>query len=67
MDAALTKNFNFTERFKGQFQGQVFNIANTPQFSQPDGNLNDGGGFGKVTSLRYASEREIQLSVRITF
>src|ERR1700690_208195 len=54
MDAALTKNFNFTERFKGQFQGQVFNIANTPQFNQPDGNLNDGGGFGQVTSLRYA-------------
>ena len=67
MDATLTKNFNFTERFKGQFQGQVFNIANTPQFSQPDGNLNDGGGFGKVTSLRYASEREIQLSIRVIF
>jgi len=78
MDAALTKNFNFTERFKGQFQGQVFNIANTPQFSQPDGNVNDAqrnssgvitsqGGFAKVTSLRYASEREIQLSIRVTF
>jgi hypothetical protein len=67
MDATLTKNFNFSERFKGQFQGQVFNIANTPQFSQPDGNMNDGGQFGEVTSLRYASEREIQLSVRFTF
>jgi outer membrane receptor protein involved in Fe transport len=67
MDLAISKNFNFTERFHGQFQGQVFNIANTPQFSQPDGNMNDGGGFGQVTSLRYQSEREIQLSVRITF
>lgn len=67
MDLSLSKNFNFTERFKGQFQGQVFNIANTPQFSQPDGNMNDGGQFGKVTSLRYASEREMQLSIRITF
>jgi hypothetical protein len=37
------------------------------QFSQPDGNLNDGGNFGKVTSLRYASEREIQLSFRVSF
>ena len=67
MDLALTKNFNFTERFRGQFQGQAFNISNTPQFSQPDGNMNDGGQFGEVTSLRYQSERVLQLSIRITF
>jgi hypothetical protein len=29
--------------------------------------MNDGGQFGEVTSLRYASEREIQLSLRVTF
>jgi len=67
MDLAVSKNFNLTERFKLQFQGQIFNIANTPQFSQPDGNLNDGGKFGEVTSTAYASEREIQLSLRVTF
>jgi hypothetical protein len=67
MDLAISKSFNFTERFRGELAGQFFNIANTPQFSQPDGNMNDGGQFGEVTSLRYASEREIQLSLRVTF
>ena len=67
MDLAVSKNFSITERFKLQVQGQAFNLANTPQFSQPDGNQNDGGGFGQVTSLRYASERELQLSVRVSF
>ena len=37
------------------------------QFSQADGNMNDGGQFGEVTSLRYQSERVLQLSIRITF
>ena len=67
LDLAVSKNFSITERYKMQLQGQAFNLANTPQFSQPDGNLNDGGGFGQVTSLRYASERELQLSLRFSF
>ena len=67
LDLAISKNFAITERFKLQLQGQAFNLANTPQFSQPDGNLNDGGGFGQVTTLRYASERELQLSLRVSF
>jgi hypothetical protein len=78
LDLAVSKNFSITERFKLQLQGQAFNLANTPQFSQPDGNVNDAqrnsagvitsqGGFAQVTSLRYASERELQLSLRVTF
>lgn len=68
--------------------GSVINLMNTPQFSQPNGNLanattcptsgifNGGsctpwtivsqGSFGEVTTLRYASERESQLSMRFT-
>jgi hypothetical protein len=67
MDLAISKNFSISERYKLQLQGQAFNLANTPQFNQPDGNMNDGGQFGEVTSLRYASERELQLSLRLSF
>ncbi len=67
MDLSVGKSFRFTERFNAEFRGEFFNIANTPQFNPPDGNLNDGGNFGKVTSLRFDSQREIQLSFRVNF
>jgi hypothetical protein len=67
MDLSVGKTLAFTERVRFTFSGDFFNLMNTPQFSQPDGNLNDGGNFGKVTSLRYASEREIQLSFHVNF
>jgi len=67
MDLTVGKTFRFTERFRTEFSGDFFNLFNTPQFNQPDGNINDGGQFGRVTTLRYASEREIQLSLRFMF
>jgi hypothetical protein len=91
MDLSVGKTFKFTERFRGEFKGEFFNLFNTPQFSPPDGNLNDAklcgasgltgtppvpctpwtivsqGNFGKVTSLRFDSQREIQLSFRVSF
>jgi len=50
-----------------QFSGDFFNLFNTPQFNQPDGNENDGGAFGTVTSIRVDSQREIQAGLRISF
>jgi hypothetical protein len=38
-----------------------------PQFSPPDGNMNDGGQFGKVTTLRFDSQRESQVTLRVGF
>ncbi len=67
MDLAVSKNFPFGERVHGELRGEFFNLMNTPQFSPPDGNMNDGGQFGKVTSLRLDSQREIQLSLRVSF
>jgi hypothetical protein len=29
--------------------------------------LNDGGGFGKVTAIRLDSQREIQVTLRVSF
>jgi len=67
MDLAVSKIFPFTERVHGELRGEFFNIMNTPQFSPPDGNLNDGGKFGEVTSLRLDSQREVQVTLRVSF
>jgi hypothetical protein len=67
MDLSVGKTFAATQRVNVQLQGQFFNLFNTPQFSPPDGNMNDGGQFGKVTSIRLDSEREIQVSLRVSF
>lgn len=66
MDLNVSKTFTVTERVKVGFSGDFFNIANTPQFNQPDGNINDGT-FGTVTSLRVDSQREIQAGMRVIF
>ncbi len=66
VNLTFSKNFAFTERFRLTFNGDFFNLFNTPQFSQPDGNLNDGN-FGRITSLGFDSQREIQLSLRVSF
>jgi hypothetical protein len=89
MDLSIGKTFRITERFSTELRGEFFNLFNTPQFNQPDGNLNDAsicgadgmfnghpcvpwtifdpGKFGKVTSLRFDSQREVQLSLRVSF
>jgi hypothetical protein len=67
MDLSVSKNFTFSERFRGELRGEFFNLFNTPQFSPPDGNLNDGGQFGKVTTLRFDSQREVQVTLRVSF
>ena len=50
IDVSLGKTFPFTERFHGELRGEFFNLFKTPQFSPPDGNLNDGGGFCKINA-----------------
>ncbi len=73
LDFSLFKDFAFTERWKAQFRAESFNIANTPQFSQPDASLQDSkalggnGNFGKITSTQAGLERHIQFSLRLYF
>ena len=49
-----------------QFRSQFYNITNTPQFSQPDGNQPDGN-FGHITSTVLDAERQIEFGLRFTF
>ncbi len=66
VNLSLGKSFTFTERVRAELRGEFFNLFNTPQFSPPDGNMNDGN-FGKITSLGFDSQREIQVTFRVSF
>jgi|SRR5579883_1065608 hypothetical protein len=67
MDMALFKNFSVTERVKGQFRFQAYNLTNTPHFANPaDTNLSDGH-IGLINNVLTDSWRQIELGLRFTF
>jgi carboxypeptidase family protein/TonB-dependent receptor-like protein len=67
MDFALFKNFPVTERVRGQFRVQAYNLTNTPHFSNPsDTNLKDGR-IGQINSVLANSWRQVELALRFTF
>jgi Carboxypeptidase regulatory-like domain/TonB dependent receptor len=41
LDLSVFKTFAITERFQLQLRAEAINLANTPQFSTPDGSLGD--------------------------
>jgi hypothetical protein len=65
-DVSLFKTLHFTERFGTELRAEVYNITNTPQFTNPDTNLSDGT-FGQITGTRQYSERQMQMAVRFLF
>lgn len=67
IDFSLFKNFSVTEKLKGQFRFQAYNLTNTPHFSNPsDTNLNDGH-IGQITGVLTNSWRQVELGLRFTF
>jgi hypothetical protein len=67
LDFSLFKNFRITERITTQFRAETFNLTNTPQFSQPNGDISNTGDFGRIRSTRLGSNRQIQFALRVTF
>ncbi|WP_035355839.1 TonB-dependent receptor [Edaphobacter aggregans] len=65
-DVSIFKTVGITERFKTELRAEVFNVTNTPQFTNPDGNITDGT-FGRITATRQASERQMQMAIRLLF
>lgn len=65
-DVSLFKTLHFTERLSTELRAEVYNITNTPQFTNPDTNLSDGT-FGQITGTRQYSERQMQFAVRFLF
>ncbi len=77
-DVSLFKTLHITERFGTELRAEIFNVTNTPQFGGPDTTLQDassnngvyttaGTRFGRITSVRLASERQMQMAVRFVF
>jgi hypothetical protein len=64
-DFAVHKQIAITESKYFQFRGEIFNIANHTQFTNPDGNLGDGALFGKITSAR--DPRLVQFALKLFF
>ena len=61
LDFSLYRTFRITERFNVQFRGEVFNLTNTPHFSNPgsnvsnlqltpEGQVRNLGGFTQITT-----------------
>ncbi len=67
LDFSLFKNFSVTEKVKGQFRFQAYNLTNTPHFANPsDTNLSDGH-IGQITGVLTNSWRQVELGLRFTF
>jgi len=65
-DVSLFKTLSVTERLKTELRAEVYNVTNTPQFTGPDTNPQDAN-FGRITSTRQSSERQMQMAVRFLF
>jgi len=60
VDLTLVKRFNFTERYKVEFQAQAFNLFNHPQYV--------GGSINQITSIGFTgSERSMLLPANTSF
>ncbi len=69
-DMSLVKNITIGERVTTQLRAQVYNITNTPQFQNPDTNINDTGntGFGTLLNPRVSPpNRELELALRVSW
>ncbi len=64
-DAALLREFPIAEGWNVEARWEVFNLTNTPEFGQPNGNITSGG-VASITSLS-GDPRVMQFALRISF
>ena len=65
-DAALLREFPIaTEGFNIEARWEVFNVTNTPEFGQPNGNITSGG-VASITTLS-GDPRVMQFALRLSF
>ena len=65
-DFSIFKDLAFTERYRVQFRSEFFNLANTPQWSQP-GTTQGDSTFGVITGTQANSQRHVQFALRFMF
>ena len=71
-DTSLFKNFSFTERLRGQFRAEFYNVFNHTNFSGVDtaAKFNAAGAQTNLTFGQYNAAqfpRRVQLALRLTF
>ena len=64
-DAALLREFPIREKANAEFRWEVFNVANTPECGQPNGNITSGTA-GAITTLS-GDQRVMQFALRLSF
>jgi hypothetical protein len=64
-DLSIFKIFNFTEKIKMEIRGESFSVTNTPQFSNPDTNVQDAN-YGYITGVN-GGGRGMQLGAKVSF
>lgn len=65
VDTSLMKTFQLRERSQVQLRGELFNLLNRPNFSNPSG-LRGAPAFGQISNT-VNDGRFIQLGVRVSF
>jgi hypothetical protein len=66
---ALFKEFplgTLREGMRMEFRAEAFNVFNHPQFGSVDTGLGDGS-FGTISSTVDASQRQLQLALKLYF
>lgn len=66
LDVNVLKRFRITERVSFTLRADAFNVTNTPRFGNPNTNINDPNGFGRITST-VGDARIITIGGRIDF
>jgi len=77
LDASLFKNFPIAGTVTGQFRAQAYNLANTPEFTNPNGQVSalynipapgiDNGDASQINGVRLHSERQLEFAFRVMF
>lgn len=66
LDVSLIKDTTLTDRLRLQWRTEMFNATNTPQFNSP-GNTIGTPQAGLISSTRFATNRQIQLVMKLFF
>lgn len=74
-DFSVFKTTAITERVAAQFRVEIFNLFNQLNLANPDGNIDDGAGFGLINATRASAAgapgigpgepRNVQLALKV--
>ena len=72
VDLSIYRAFQITERVGAQFRAEMFNISNTPHFSNPNGDVSNAANFGRITGIANTGregidERMVRFGLRLSF